>query len=110
MSYCTEHADCAAYLRALVEKWYPSGGVVTKRTREEVAIDRDKRRRAIAARREFNSRRRMEKEQKKEADLAKSQNRGDGVGVYSLREPVDFTAPVRQETEGVPEVHERPLG
>jgi hypothetical protein len=110
MSYCTEHSDCAAYLRALVLKWYPSGAIVTRRTREEVALDRDKKRRAIAARREFNARRRMEKAKKKEADLAKSKNRGDGVGVHTVREPLDFPASCGAETEGVPEVHERALG
>lgn len=81
MSYCTEHSDCAAYLRALVRKWYPSGAVVTKRTHEEVALERDKKRRAIAARREFNKRkraeaeaRRFEKLNQKEGDHAQSQN------------------------------------
>lgn len=79
MSYCTEHSDCAAYLRALVLKWYPSGAVVTKRTREEVALERAARRRAITARREFNKRkraeaeaRRLEKLNQKEGDHAKS--------------------------------------
>lgn len=81
MSYCTEHSDCAAYLRALVRKWYPSGAVVTKRPREEVALERAARRRAITARREFNKRkraeaeaRRFEKLNQKEGDHAQSQN------------------------------------
>lgn len=62
---CTEHADCGAYIRALVAKWYPAESKGPRRSHDEVALDREAHARAVAARREFNRRKVAEAEERR---------------------------------------------
>lgn len=61
---CLSCSDCGAYFRRLVASWYASERA-PRRSRDEVIAERDTRGRAIAARREFNKRKRAEKESRK---------------------------------------------
>lgn len=76
MSTCTEHADCPGYVRGLVEKYYGTQQRAPRRTPEEVALDRKERGQVIAARREFNRKKRAEAEQRRAALKLKEESNG----------------------------------
>lgn len=60
MTHCTQHKDCAGYVRDLVRRYYgkADGEKKPRRTHEEVVIAKESKARAVQARREFHERRR----------------------------------------------------
>lgn len=65
---CPSCGDCGRYMRNLVRLWYPPTSR-PRRPHEEVVLERAERARAVAARREFNKRKRAEREAKKKEDI-----------------------------------------
>ena len=62
MDICIAHGDkCRDYLRSLVGKWYPETNRAPRRSREQVAVERREKAEAIAKRREFYAKRRINK-------------------------------------------------
>lgn len=61
---CAICGDCAKTFRSLVALYYPEMSRKPRRSSDEVAIERKAKAEAVAARREFHSRKRAEREAK----------------------------------------------